>query len=183
MMSLPEDVYKRQHVASSQDGTPGYTLVSILGFESVGFRWRPAGSTISRPLSWFAVSTGGARVALMATPDLVMTTVAPLPLPWPAQTVMALTTTMAATSAQLSGADAEGQGWYIISANGDIEYSLAIASDSGAATTDTWSFAGGGFRGLLGSGGDAWAGTGTLAADGLSMALSTTAYALSLIHI
>ena len=41
----------------------------------------------------------------------------------------------------------------------------------------TWSFAGGGFRGLLGSGGDAWAGTGTLAADGLSMALSTTAYA------
>jgi PKD repeat protein len=158
--------------ASSADGATGFMSLTVLSLDTSGFTMRPNSSTMSRLLSWFAFATGGPAVQLVTANTLAAPTPAPLSLPFAAQTVLALTSTMRTLNDQLSGIDGTGQGWYVRSLNDSVEYSLAMASASGAATSSTRSLASTGFRAVWADGSDAWNGAGALDAAGLAVAMS-----------
>ena len=158
--------------ASSADAATGFMSLTVLSLDATGFTMRPNSSTMSRLMGWFAFN-GGTQVQLVATETLAAPAPSPLVIPFEAQTVMALTSSMRSPNTQLGGVDAVGQGWYVKSVHDSVDYSLSIAAAAGAATTATRSLAATSFRAVNHDGSDLWAGTAALDADSLDLTLST----------
>lgn len=162
--------------ASSGDGNPGYCSIGATNFRHDGFTLTAVGSDISRTLSMFAFRAGGYGVHLAAL-DVPESGALSYTLPFEAQTVQALTTSYGAAtlnpSGQLTGANAEGQGWYSLSLHGPASWSGSIAAADAADTTATWSLGATGFRAADAAGGNLWNGAAALAGEVFSVTPTT----------